>query len=48
MNQNKQQIKTCREQINEVKVLVDQCRVGQGEKNDLSTCENVYTDLKCL
>jgi len=43
---NKHRIKTCREQINEVKILMDQHKVGQGKRNDLTTCENVYTGSK--
>ena len=37
IHHNKQRIKTCREQLNEIKVLMDQYEIGQGKRTDIST-----------
>ena len=42
IHHNKQRIKTCREQLNEVKVLMEQYEVGQGKRTDISTSENPH------
>jgi DNA modification methylase len=46
IHHNKQRIKTCREQLNEVKVLMDQYKIGQGKRTDILTCENPHTSSK--
>ena len=43
IHHNKQRIKTCREQLNEIKVLMDQYKIGQGKRTDISTCGNPST-----
>ena len=43
IHHNKQRIKTCREQLNEKKVLMDQYKIGQGKRTDISTCGNPST-----
>ncbi len=42
IHHNKQRIKTCREQLNEVKVLMEQYKIGQGKRTDISTSENPH------
>ena len=42
IHHNKQRIKTCREQLNEVKVLMDQYKIGQGKRTDISTSDNPH------
>ena len=42
IHHNKQRIKTCREQLNEIKVLMDQYKIGQGKRTDISTSENPH------
>ena len=37
IHHNKQRIKTCREQLNEIKVLMEQYEIGQGKRTDIST-----------
>ena len=37
IHHNKQRIKTCREQLNEVKVLMPQYEVGQGKRTDITS-----------
>ena len=46
IHHNKQRIKTCREQLNEIKVLMDQYKIGQGKRTDILTCENTNTSSK--
>ena len=46
IHHNKQRIKTCREQLNEVKVLMEQYEVGQGKRTDISTCVRANTGKK--
>ena len=43
IHHNKQRIKTCREQLNEIKVLMDQYKIGQGKRTDISTCVRANT-----
>ena len=37
IHHNKQRVKTCRELLNEAKVLMEQHKVGQGKRNDLTS-----------
>ena len=46
IHHNKQRIKTCREQLNEVKVLMEQYKIGQGKRTDISTFVNANTGKK--
>ena len=46
IHHNKQRIKTCREQLNEAKVLMKLHSIGQGKRNDILTCENANTSSK--
>ena len=46
IHHNKQRIKTCREQLNEVKVLMEQYKIGQGKRTDISTCVRANTGKK--
>ena len=48
IHHNKQRIKTCREQLNEVKVLMEQYEVGQGKRTDISTCVRANTGKKTI
>lgn len=42
IHHNKQRIKTCREQLNEIGVLMDQYKIGQGKRTDISTSDNPH------
>ena len=46
IHHNKQRIKRCREQLNEVKVLMEQHKIGQGKRADMSTCVKIGTSSK--
>ena len=46
IHHNKQRVKTCREILNEAKVLMKVHKIGQGKRNDILTCENVFTSGK--
>ena len=37
VHHNKQRIKTVREQINEIKILLPEFKIGQGKRNDLTS-----------
>ena len=43
IHHNKQRVKTCREILNEAKVLMKMHKIGQGKRNDILTCENIFT-----
>ena len=42
IHHNKQRIKTCREQLNEIGVLMEQYKIGQGKRTDISTSDNPH------
>ena len=46
IHHNKQRIKTCREQLNEIKVLMEQYKIGQGKRTDISTSGNPATSSR--
>jgi hypothetical protein len=46
IHNNKQRIKTCREQLNEINVLMEQYEIGQGKRTDVSTCVRTNTGKK--
>ena len=46
IHHNKQRVKTCREILNEAKVLMKMHKIGQGKRNDILTCENIFTSAK--
>jgi DNA modification methylase len=45
IHHNKQRIKTCRELLNEAKVLMEEHKIGQGKRSDLILCEEVLTSV---
>jgi len=46
IHHNKQRVKTCRERINEAKVLMKLHSIGQGKRTDILTCVNANTSKK--
>ena len=42
IHHNKQRIKTCREQLNEIGVLMEQYKIGQGKRTDILTSDNPH------